>query len=229
MAMTAQSSERQEIEELLPWHAAGTLSAEEAQRVENALAHDAELARRYALVREELGETAALHESLGAPSRRAYDRLMAAIDAEPARAPARSSSGWLASFLDSLSPRALAWSGAAAALVIVLQAGVITSMTMQDVPATFQTASGPPAPGAPITRSLNPNAGTFVQIRFAAQTTSADLTRFLADNRLSIVEGPLANGLYRVKLADTALSRDEITRTVRQLQSSRLVELIATQ
>jgi hypothetical protein len=229
MAMTAQSSERQEIEELLPWHAAGTLSAEDAQRVENALAHDAELARRYALVREELAETTVLHEGLGAPSRRAYDTLMAAIDAEPKRTQARASSGWVTRFLDSLSPHALAWSGAAAALVIMLQAGVIATMTMQEIPGTYQTASGPPAPGTPITRSLNQTAGTFVQIRFAAQATSADVTRFLADNRLSIVEGPLANGLYRVKLADTTLPRDEVARTVRQLQSSRLVELIATQ
>ena len=77
-----------EIEELLPWHAAGTLSRSDARRVEDALAHDPELARRYALVRDELGETIHLNETLGAPSAHAMEKLFAKIDAEPARKPA---------------------------------------------------------------------------------------------------------------------------------------------
>jgi len=64
-AMKQEAPERQEIEELLPWHAAGTLSRRDAQRVEEALARDPELARRYALVRDELGETIHLNETLG--------------------------------------------------------------------------------------------------------------------------------------------------------------------
>jgi len=84
-AMKQEAPERQEIEELLPWHAAGTLSRRDAQRVEEALAQDPELARRYALVRDELGETIHLNETLGAPSARALEQLFAKIDAEPAR------------------------------------------------------------------------------------------------------------------------------------------------
>src|SRR5215510_15076012 len=75
-----------EIEALLPWHAAGTLGHRDAERVEAALATDAELARQYELVREELAETIHLNESLGAPSARAMEKLFAAIDAEEARA-----------------------------------------------------------------------------------------------------------------------------------------------
>src|SRR6185437_16000360 len=77
--------ERSEVEDLLPWHAAGTLSRRDAQRVEDALARDSELARRYALVREELADTINLNETLGAPSARAMEKLFAKIDAEPAR------------------------------------------------------------------------------------------------------------------------------------------------
>jgi len=84
-AMKQEAPERQEIEELLPWHAAGTLSRRDAQRVEEALARDPELARQYALVREEFGETIHLNETLGAPSARALEKLFAKIDAEPAR------------------------------------------------------------------------------------------------------------------------------------------------
>src|SRR6202021_1638914 len=63
---------------------AGALSRRDAERVEKALASDPELARRFALVREELAETIHLNESLGAPSVRAMDKLFAAIDAEGA-------------------------------------------------------------------------------------------------------------------------------------------------
>ena len=51
-----------DLEELLPWHAAGTLDSDEAAEVERALATDPELARRFALVREELTETILLNE-----------------------------------------------------------------------------------------------------------------------------------------------------------------------
>jgi hypothetical protein len=79
--------EPQEIEALLPWYAAGTLSRRDANRVEQALANDRELARQYDLVREELVETIHLNETLGAPSTRAIERLFTAIDAGGARAP----------------------------------------------------------------------------------------------------------------------------------------------
>ena len=39
-AMKQEAPERQEIEELLPWHAAGTLSRRDSQRVEEALARE---------------------------------------------------------------------------------------------------------------------------------------------------------------------------------------------
>ncbi len=39
--------EREEIEILLPWYAAGTLNRRDTARVEDALANDAELARQF--------------------------------------------------------------------------------------------------------------------------------------------------------------------------------------
>jgi len=71
--------EPSEIEMLLPWHAAGTLNARDARRVHDALARDPELARQYAVIREEYAETIHLNESLGAPSVRAMQKLFAAI------------------------------------------------------------------------------------------------------------------------------------------------------
>ena len=74
---------------MLPWHAAGTLSRSDSKRVEDALARDPELARRYALVREEFSETIHLNETLGAPSARASAPLPAArlSPAEGSRVP----------------------------------------------------------------------------------------------------------------------------------------------
>ena len=87
--MTLEELKRHEIEVLLPWHAAGTLSRREADLVERALAEDRELARRYELVRRELAETIHLNETLGEPSACAMEKLFAAIDAEEAGAPRR--------------------------------------------------------------------------------------------------------------------------------------------
>src|SRR4029453_11788582 len=128
MNTISKEPERHEIEALLPWHAAGTLSRRDADRVEQALAGDRELARRYDLVREELAETIHLNETLGAPAARAREKLFAAIDAEEARAPRRRRSfdlaGRISEFLSSFTPRTLAWSATAAAGGSPLQGAV---------------------------------------------------------------------------------------------------------
>jgi anti-sigma factor RsiW len=91
VSMTAINKQpaRHEIEELLPWYATGRLSNRDAERVEQALASDRKLARRYELVRRELAETTRLNAALGVPSARAMEKLFAAINAEEARAPRR--------------------------------------------------------------------------------------------------------------------------------------------
>src|SRR5437660_10512829 len=69
--------EPSEIELLLPFHAAGTLNARDTRRVDEALASDPDLARQYAVIREEFAETIDLNESLGAPSVRGMEKLFA--------------------------------------------------------------------------------------------------------------------------------------------------------
>jgi anti-sigma factor RsiW len=217
---TVNDSERGDIEELLPWHAAGTLSLREAQSVEAALASDPELARRYELVREELAQTVALNESLGAPSVRAMDALFAKIDAEPARHPAMSFDlgGRLRTFFASLSPRTLAYAGTAAALAIMLQAAVIGGFVIKDQSAGgYQTASAPASAAD----------GTYAVIQFKPQASAADITKFLETNKLSIADGPSAGGLYRVRIAGNKLSKAELTRAIKTLQIDPVIGLIA--
>jgi anti-sigma factor RsiW len=221
MMTNSKAPEREDIETLLPWFAAGTLSRRDAARVEEALANDNELSRQFEMVREELGETIRLNESLGAPSARAMARLFEKIDAEPARKPSAVSgfASRMSEFFGSLSPRTLAWSGAAAALAIVLQAGIITGVLMQDRAheGTFRTVSY--EAGAPAAAQ-----GTFALIRFAPQASAADIEKFLHDNKFAIVDGP-NGGLYRVRVAVTGLPKDELARIVKQLQDNKSVGL----
>ena len=214
--------ERHEIEALLPWHAAGTLSRRDADRVEQALAGDRELARRYDLVREELAETIHLNETLGAPSARAMEKLFAAIDAEEARSPRRQRSfdlaGRFSEFLSSLTPRALAWSATAAAVAILLQAAVIAAIVVKE-----GAPSGPSLASAP-------SDGSFAVVRFAPQATANDITNFLGAYKATLVEGPLNMGgqLYRIRLSETKLPKDEVGKIVRQMQEeSKIVGFIA--
>ena len=210
-----------DIEALLPWHAAGTLSRREAQQVEDALARDPELARRYALVREELSETIHLNETLGAPSSRAMEKLFAKIDAEPARRPAAAHNfgARIGGLLSGLSPRTLAWAASAAMLAILLQAGFITNMALNRNPAGYETASAP---------ATVQGAGAFTLIRFAPQASVVDINKFLQANKLSIVAGPIPGGLYKVKVADRALPKAEMSALVNRLGHDKLVGFIVT-
>jgi hypothetical protein len=211
---------KDEIENLLPWHAAGALSRSEARQVEEALANDPELARRFEMARDELGEDVLLNESLGAPSGQAAQRLFAKINAEPARRQPLSLnlSTRVADFLASFSPRTLAWSAGAAALVLFLQAGVIGGILLKDGGTTgFETASAPSS-----------DTGTVVLMRFAPQVSVTDLTQFLGDNKLEIVTGPMPGGIYRVRIAATKLSKDDLAAAVKKLEADKAVSLIAT-
>jgi hypothetical protein len=205
--MTEKVDDREEIESLLPWHAAGTLSRRDAERVERALASDQELARRFELVREELGETIHLNESLGAPSARAMEKLFAAIDAEgaPQRKPglAFDLRTRLAEFFAGFTPRSLAFAGGAAALVILLQAGVIGDMVLNSgTRGEYGTASA---------ENVKVESVDFF-VTFAPNVSLDALTGFLRANKGKIVDGPKAGVMYQVRFEADGKPKDEITR-----------------
>ena len=226
MAMSKKMLEQEpsEIEMLLPWHAAGTLNARDARRVDEALARDPELARQYAVIRQEYAETIDLNESLGAPSARAMQKLFAAIDAEPARKPAVSLkiSAGISAFFASLSPRTLAWSASLGAVALLLQAGVIGAVLMKEQPASFQTASL--STNEPITRALGPEAPPRALVRFAPDARVADITALLDNYHAVIVDGA-KGGLFRLQFGDRAMSKDEFAGLIGRLQREKAVGL----
>jgi len=218
--------EPSEIEMLLPWHAAGTLNARDARRVDEALACDPELAKQYAVIQEEYAETIHLNENLGAPSTRAMQKLFAAIDGEPARrpsgSPGMSISSRITGFFSSLSPRTLAWSASLGALALLLQAGLIGAVLMQGQPASFQTASL--STNEPITRALGPEAPPRALVRFAPDARVADITALLDNYHASIVDGA-KGGLFRLQFGSNAMSKDEMAALMSKLQNEKIVSL----
>jgi hypothetical protein len=130
------AAEREEIEALLPWHAAGTLSRREADMVE----------RRWPPMRLSPPSTRRSARTLPRrswrtnrsvrPSARAMQKLMADIEADASTARRVRSSfnlgEWLSERLSSFSPRTLAWSATAAALAVVLQAGLLAGMFVSE-------------------------------------------------------------------------------------------------
>jgi hypothetical protein len=222
-AVSREAPERQEIEALLPWHAAGTLSRRDRERVERAIASDSELARRLTLVREELQETIHLNESLGVPSSRAMEKLFAAIEAEGAPAPARRSFdlvGRVSEFLSGFAPRTIAYAAAAATLAFFLQSAILTGVLMKDqaeAPATPQLANAETPPNAP-----------HAMIRFSPQATMAEIISFLNAHGAEVVDGPNRNGSFNIRFTGEPSSSD-IVKAVQRMQSeTKVVEFIAT-
>jgi anti-sigma factor RsiW len=208
----------EDVELLLPWHAAGTLSRRDAARVEAALANDNELASRYEMVREELGEAIRLNETLGAPSARAMQDLFAKIDAEPARKPKTSFNlgAWLTDFVAGFQPRTLAYGATAAALAIVLQAGILAGVFVKEGGPGFTTVSLPVSADS-----------AFVAVRFNSLATAAEINQFLSENKASVVGGPNSGGMFKLRLSDRSLSESEISAAVKRMSASPVVGFVA--
>ena len=212
-----------EIEMLLPWHAAGTLNARDARRVEEALARDADLARQYAVIREEYAETIHLNESLGAPSARAMQKLFAAIDGEPVRKPSLTSriSTGIAQFFAGLSPRTLAYASGVAAVALLLQAGVIGALIKG--PSSYQTASLSLNEPASLTRELGAGTPPRALVRFSAEARMSDISALLDTYQATIVGG--ANGLFRLQFGSKAMGKDDVASLMNKLRGEKIVSL----
>lgn len=192
--MTTTDPARDEDDLLLPWHATGRVDNAARARIEAALDRDPEIARRLDLIRDERDATVASNEALGAPSMRVRDDLFARIDADLA-ARDRGPSRWLqrlGAALASLSPAALAGAALAACALILLQAGLLTGTWLAAPGASYETAShgdGGTAAG-----------GTFILVAFAPTATAAQIAAALAEGGMTVVDGPRAGEIYRIRV-----------------------------
>ena len=116
-----------------------------------------------------------------------------------------------------LTPRTLARSAIAAAVAILVQAAVIAAVVVKEQGSRSE-------PGL----ASAPSEGSYAVVRFAPQATADDITKFLGAYKASMVEGPLNGQLYRIRLSETKLPKEEVGEIVRQMQSeSKVVNFIA--
>lgn len=207
MTKTLTRHEREELELLLPWYAAGTLDDHERQRVEAALKTDTDLANSLALVREDRDAALELIAQDAVPASMAA-RFDAALNAAPhpseahESAPARPSGAgpaarfgaWLSQLL---SPPRLAVAALAAAVLIAVQAGLIVSLL------------GPGADGSGFTVASEEDddaqaAGLAVLVQLAPDLDMTAFAAFLDRSGGRIVDGPLPGGLFKLRFADAA-------------------------
>lgn len=204
-----------EVEDLLPFYANGRISAPERARVEAALKDSPELARRLALIEEERAEAIALNEALRGPSPHALDALMAKIEAEPKRTAhvvGAAKAGLvdrIGAMLAALSPRTLAYASAAAVAVIALQGAVMTGVVgSRGAGPAYETASAV-------------EAGSFALVAFAPDAKAAQIAEALKSAGASIVEGPRASGLYRLRLSAAPLPKEEVAKRLAALRAAK--------
>ena len=208
--------EVEEIEALLPWYAAGALTDAERAEVEAALKARPELRASLATIEEDLGETIALNEALGAPSPEVWARIARGVAAAP-RKPSLSArlGGWFGLSTPARSPR-FALAGVMAALVIALQATAIVALLRPGAPK--------PSYGT-VTATPQAAKGADVLVVFAPEAKLDDVTAFLRAHAATIVAGPKAGGLYELRVGDKALAKPEMDALLQALTSAPIVKM----
>ena len=184
--------EREEIEMLLPWYVTGRLDAADLAKMEAYLAAHPEVARQLDLARTERDETVAANEALGLPSAGATARLMASLPAaRPGWAAMRALRGGLQQVGDLLAAptaNAVRWAALAAAVLIAVQGIAIVSL-LNERAGTYQTASGGQS-----------GDGIALLVTFADDAKATAISQLLTDFDASIVDGPKAGGVYKIRL-----------------------------
>lgn len=218
----ARPDEPGRIEALLPWYANGTLSAEEAAEVEAALAADPLLRAHLARIEDERVAAIESAEALPLPSSRMADRLFA----EMAKDAPSTRPSWLAALfgrigeqITSLSPPQLGLSAAAAALVLLVVGGALGGLVARhEVTGGYQTASGG--------TSVNP-AGAYLLIAFQPTATAAEIEQIIGSVGGTIVDGPRAGGLYKLRIGDATMSEADRKATTDKLTAANgIVKLV---
>jgi hypothetical protein len=226
MTTNEHRAEFDQVESLLPWYASGTLACEDIPRVERALAEAPELRRRYDLILEERSAAVAVNESLGAPPPpRAIEKLFARLESAAAEAPESRNfdvGRWLAARCSAWQPRSLAFAGMAAAVVAMIEAGLLAmtffGAAQKDTP--YQTAS--------VSKTTAGQDGAFLLIAFVPDATAARILRFLEAHNASIIDGPAVGGIFRIRVSDKALTTKELGAIVASMRNeSTIVRFVA--
>jgi len=108
------------------------------------------------------------------------------------------------------------------AFALVLQAGIIAAVLMNNRPSTFETASL--STNEPVTRSLSAASSPRALVRFAPDARIGDIMALLDKYQASIVGGA-TGGMFRLQFANGATSKDEFANLLSRLQNEKIVSL----
>lgn len=211
-------SEADEMSALLAWYVTDRLSADERRRVDDYAARHPAFARELTLAREEADVVFDLNESITPPTG-GLDRLRRSITAMPksrVTAVKQSTIDKLASWLEGLAPRQLAYGTLAAALALTLQAVALTSLVPSRSTGGFETAS----------HTSNGVAMVHAIVTFAKDADAAQITQTLSGLNARIVDGPRAGGLYRIQFLGEAIDEQAIAARISELKTQ--ANVIAT-
>ncbi len=199
---THKLSEAEEFSALLPWYASGKISAADKARVEDYVHRHPEAAFELELAREEADAVFTANQQV-MPKRMSFDTLQAQVGKTASARMGSFKTGFLdriGTLIAGLTPRQLALAGMAAALALLLQTATIGAL-INAVPGPggggYETASGPSDASAK---------GTYALVSFQAAAPAGTVSAFLAESGYSLVEGPKAGGIYRLRLGPAVLT-----------------------
>jgi anti-sigma factor RsiW len=205
------SARRDEVEMMLPFYVTGQLDQAEAIEIDDYLKHNPDVARQLDLIRAERESTAAGNAIYASRPARSFDRVAAMIGKTPAQ-PVRTAGSpldWIKRLFAIPSSPALGFVGAAAAIVILLQAVTIGALVVAQYPGIFNTAGG----GGPV------DAGTTVVVRFADDASAAAIADVLSGLGVKIIDGPRGGKLFTVRIGPKTMSESERERLIAALKA----------
>jgi hypothetical protein len=119
----------------------------------------------------------------------------------------------IAAYEPKLQSHVFTWLLTAAMLAMIIQAAVLTpSLSLRS--SSDRTA-------------LAAIEGTYVRVRFFSQATVADVTKFLDAYKVTFVDGPQSAGLYRLRISDGTLPREELAKIVSLVKQEKIVAFAA--
>jgi ferredoxin-like protein FixX len=213
-----------ELEALLPWYANGTLTTDEANKVEQHLEQCVEC-------QDELAQCRVLANAVQADPRHwqpppgAFEKLMADIEqlekkpvasTVPAPSLLQRIQAWF-----NLTPEPIRWTLGLETIAVAALLMVIATPGLR-LASDYETLSS--------TTEQGTTAGPHLRIMFNDAATASEMQHLLLDIEANIVSGPTALGVYIVALpndAGTAPSLSTILARLRAHHQIRLVEPIA--
>jgi anti-sigma factor RsiW len=212
---------RDEVEMMLPFYVTGQLDHAEANEIDDYLKRHPDVAGQLDLIRAERESTAAANVIYASRPARSFDRVAAMIGKPPAQ-PARSA-GWRLDWIKQLfampSSPALSFVGAAAAIVILLQAATIGTLVVAQYSGVFSPAGG----------NEKVDAGTTVVVQFANDASAAAIADVLSGLGVKIVDGPSGGKLFTVRIGPKTMSEGERDRLIAALRARRDLIVFVTQ